>query len=380
MALAVALILIAVGAVLFHVLSPWWFTPIASNWGLLDDTIDITMLITGVVFVAINLFIAYAIFRFRHREGLKADYQPENKKLEGWLTVVTSLGIVAMLAPGLYVYSDMIAAPPEATEVEALAQQWQWRYRLPGKDGMLGKTDIAFIDAANPFGVDPGDPHARDDLLIAGAALQLPVGRPVKMLLRSTDVLHNFYVPQFRAKMDVVPGLVSQFWFTPTRVGRFEVLCAELCGVGHYNMRSHVDVVDPAAYTAWEAAQLSFAATRTPPPAAAAGEAGESLVDVGARLAQTRGCLACHRTDDQRGIGPGWRDLYGRQETLADGTQVTVDDAYLRESIVAPNARIVRGYPAVMPPADLSDDEVAALIAYIRSLAGSSAGDVAGRP
>lgn len=262
MALAIALVVIVVATVVFHFASPWWFTPIASNWGLLDDTILITLVITGAVFVAVNLFVAVAIVRFRHRAGHRAAFEPENRRLEGRLTLLTTAGIVAMLAPGLYVYSQMIAAPADAAPVEVLGQQWQWRFRFPGADGRLGRTDVRHVSADNPFGLNPDDPHGRDDVLVASPELHLPLDRPVAMLLRSHDVLHNFYVPQFRVKMDLVPGLVSRFWLTPTRAGRFEILCAELCGLAHYNMRGHVVVEDEAAFRAWLAAQPTFAAAR----------------------------------------------------------------------------------------------------------------------
>jgi cytochrome c oxidase subunit II len=258
MALAIALILIAAASVLFHFASPWWFTPIASNWGRLDDTILITLIITGVVFVAVNLFIAWAIVRYRHRPGHRAAYEPESPRLESSLTAVTALGIVAMLTPGLYVYSEMIDIPSDALVVEVLGQQWQWRFRFPGADGQLGLSDTRFMSADKPFGVDPKDAHGRDDVLIDGPELHLPLGKPVKIVLRSRDVLHDFYVPEFRAKMDIVPGTVSRFWFTPTRMGRFEILCAELCGVGHFNMRGHVVVEDESAFHAWLATQPTF--------------------------------------------------------------------------------------------------------------------------
>ncbi|NMG77299.1 cytochrome c oxidase subunit II [Aromatoleum diolicum] len=269
MALAIALILIVVASVLFHFVSPWWFTPIASNWDLLDDTIQVTLVITGAVFVAVNLFIAWAIIRYRHRPGQRAAYEPESPKLESGLTAVTTVGIVAMLAPGLYVYSDMINAPKDALIVEVLGQQWQWRFRFPGADGRLGVSDTRFMSGERPFGLDPDDPYGRDDVLVDSPELHLPLGKPVTLLLRSRDVLHNFYVPQFRAKMDLVPGTVSRFWLTPTRTGRFEILCAELCGIGHYNMRGYVIVEDEAAFHGWLATQPSFAQTLPATTAAA---------------------------------------------------------------------------------------------------------------
>lgn len=376
MALAVALILIVLAAVLFHFLSPWWFTPLASNWGLLDDTILITLVITGVVFVAINLFVAWTVIRFRHHPDRRAHYEPENRPLEGWLTVLTAVGIFAMLAPGLYVYSAMINPPTDAATVEVLGQQWQWRFRFPGADGRLGRSDARFISPEQPFGLDPDDPATLDDVLVDSAELHLPLGRPVVVLLRSRDVLHNFYVPPFRAKMDLVPGLVSRFWVTPTQPGRFAILCAELCGVGHFNMRGEVVVEDATAFAGWLAAQPTFAARL-------AGRADDGLnasARQGKGLAQSRGCVACHSSDGSRSIGPGWRGLYGREETLADGRKVKVDAAYLAESIRNPGAAVVQGYPAIMPPAALDDAEVAALVAYIQALTGPAAAQAQGTP
>lgn len=264
MAIVLALLLIVIGSVAFHLLSPWWWTPIASNWDYIDTTITITFWITGIVFAAVILFMAYCVYKFRHREGLKAHYEPENKKLEGWLTLVTGLGVAALLAPGLMVWGQYISVPDEATEVEVFAQQWYWSYRLPGEDGQLGRSDARLVGPGNPLGLDPNDPNGRDDLIIEGDTLHLPVEKPVKMLLRSVDVLHNFYVPEFRAKMDMVPGMVTYFWFTPTRLGEFEVLCAELCGVGHGVMRGLVRIDSQQDYQAWLQGQLSFAQLQAP--------------------------------------------------------------------------------------------------------------------
>src|ERR1700692_630495 len=151
MALAVALLLLVVGTILFHFLSPWWFTPIASNWTMMDATLNITFVVTGIVFVAVNLFMACAVFLYRHRQGRRAEYSPENKKLEWWLTIVTSVGVAAMLAPGLFVWAKFVTVPPGASEVEVVGQQWNFMYRFPGKDGVLGTTDIRVASAAHPF-------------------------------------------------------------------------------------------------------------------------------------------------------------------------------------------------------------------------------------
>lgn len=259
MGVALIFILVAVGSVLFHILSPWWWTPIASNWESIDHTIIITFWITGIAFTAVVGFLGYCIFRFRHRKDARAAYEPENKSLEGWLTIGTGLGVAAMLAPGLYVWHQYISVPKDATDVEVVGRQWQWSYRLPGKDGKLGKTDVQAISADNPLGLDPNDPAGQDDVIIDGEDLRLPIGKPIKVLLRSIDVLHDFYVPEFRAKMDMIPGVVTYYWLTPTRTGTFDVLCAELCGVGHSQMRGKVVVEEQEKNKAWLESQPTFA-------------------------------------------------------------------------------------------------------------------------
>jgi len=257
---ALILVLVALGSVLFHILSPWWWTPIASNWRYIDDTIIITFWITGGVFTAILLFMAYCVFRFRHQPRRRAAYEPENKKLEWWLTIVTAVGVGAMLTPGLFVWAQFVTVPEGASEAEAIGQQWQWSFRLPGEDGRLGKSDTQYISSDNPLGLNPNDRDARDDVVIEGGEdLHLPLGKPVKLLLRSIDVVHSFYVPEFRTKMDLLPGMVTYVWFIPTRTGTFEILCAELCGSGHFSMRGKVVVQEESEYQAWLRKQKTFA-------------------------------------------------------------------------------------------------------------------------
>jgi cytochrome c oxidase subunit II len=251
--------LVAVGSVLFHVLSPWWWTPIASNWSYIDDTINLTFWITGLVFTAVVLFMAYCVWRFRHQKGRKAAYEPESARLEWWLTVVTAVGVAAMLAPGLFVWQRFVTVPDGASEFEVVGQQWQWSFRLPGKDGRLGASATESVSPDNPLGLNPDDPNGQDDVVIEGGDLHLPMGKPVKVLMRSIDVLHDFYVPEFRAKMDMVPGMVTYFWLTPTRAGTFEILCFELCGLGHPDMRGEVVVEEESDYQAWLQDQPTFA-------------------------------------------------------------------------------------------------------------------------
>jgi cytochrome c oxidase subunit 2 len=370
MAIAIALFVIVIGSVVFQLASPWWLTPLASNWKQMDDTLTITLVITGIFFVVINLFVAYTLLRFRHRKGSgqRAAYEPENKRLERWLIGVTSVGIVALLAPGLVVYADYVNPPRDALVIEIVGQQWQWRYRFPGPDGKLGSSDARFVNGANPFGLDPDDPAAHDNIVVSGNEVHLPVNKPIKVLLRSHDVLHDFFVPQFRARMNIVPGQVSTFWFTPTQAGRFEAMCAQLCGVGHPNMRGTVIVEDPALFTAWLKTQPTFAATRAPAaPDAGAGPAGQ-----GRSLAQAKGCVACHSVDGSPGAGPTWKGLFGKTETFADGSSAPVDEAFLKTEIRNPTARVVKGFAPIMPKIELPDDELEALVAYIKSQGGTA--------
>ncbi|MDX2410401.1 MAG: c-type cytochrome [Woeseiaceae bacterium] len=259
MPLAVVLILLVVGSVVFHLLSPWTFTELASNWGLIDFTIDITFWVTGTVFVLVNLFMAYCVIKFRYKKGARATYEPENKKLETWLTAVTAVGVAAMLTPGLFVWASFVNVPEDAIEVEAVGQQWHWTFRYPGDDGKFGEVDAERITGDNPFGMDPDDPNGQDDILVYSPEAHIPIDQPVKFLLRSKDVLHDFAVAQFRVKMDLVPGMETFLWLTPTRLGRFEILCEELCGIAHHTMRGAVVVDEPEEYASWIAKQSTWA-------------------------------------------------------------------------------------------------------------------------
>ena len=159
---------------------------------------------------------------------------------------------------------QFVRSPDGASEIEVVGQQWQWSFRLPGKDGRLGTADIRYVSPNNPLGLNPRDPNGRDDVVIEGGELHLPLDKPVKVVLRSIDVVHDFYVPEFRARMNLVPGMVTHFWFTPARTGTFDILCAALCGVGHPMMRGKVVVDTEIDYQAWLDEQKTFAQLSAP--------------------------------------------------------------------------------------------------------------------
>ena len=363
MTMAIVLFVIVVASVLFNFFSPWWFTPIASNWGGIDTALIITFWICGVAFVLIGGFMVYAIWKYRYREGQTAAYEPENTKLEWILTIATTIGVVGMLAPGLAVWDDYVNVPEEAAEVEIVGQQWAWSYRLPGADGQLGTVDSRRIAFDNPFGIIAEDTYGQDDILIARGALHLPIDEPVKALLRSKDVLHDFWVPQFRAKMDIVPGMITYMWFTPTRAGTYEVLCAELCGVGHHTMRGTVVVDERADYERWLDSQRTYADILA---GVEASTPADPQVALGQQLVQSNGCQACHSLDGSALIGPTWQGLWGRTETLDTGVEVVVDADYVRSSITSPNDQLVATFAPVMIAYEFTDEELDAIIAYLR--------------
>lgn len=359
MAIAVVLVLLVVGSIIFHFMSPWWLTPIASNWSTMDDTLLLTFWVTGIVFIAVNLFLAWAVFRYRHRKGQKADYEPENKKLEWWLTIVTSVGIAAMLAPGLFVWGKFVIVPEDASIVEVVGQQWHWSFRFPGEDGTLGKSNPRLITPANPFGVDPLDPRGQDDVLIARPELKLPIDQPVKVLLRSKDVLHNFTVTQFRVKMDLVPGMITYLWLTPTLAGEYEILCEELCGLAHFAMRGRVVVVPQDEFDTWLADQPTFAETQT-----------LAAADPVAGAAQFAVCMACHGPGGEGNPALNAPQLAGQQawyvrrqlHNFRDGLR----GAHEQDTFGAQ----MRAFAAMLP----DDTAIRNLAAYVESLPGQTPG------
>lgn len=282
MAIAIALILVTLFSVLFYFLSPWHLTPLASNWGAIDMTILISFWVTGIVFVVVVGFMAWSIIRYRYDSSRRSGYEPENKKLEFWLTAVSTVGIAALLAPGLVVWADYVGVPDETQKVEVVGSQWHWMFRYPGEDGEFGRVDTQFMDGDNPLGLDPDDPDGQDNIIVDRPVVYLPVDENIEVRLRSRDVIHNFKVPNFRAKMDALPGQMSYFWFTPTETGDFQAVCAQHCGLAHFAMRARVKVVERDEFEEWLDEQPTFAETQE----------HQGDPEVGESLYQP--CIACH--------------------------------------------------------------------------------------
>jgi cytochrome c oxidase subunit II len=357
MALAVVIFLLVIGSIIFHFASPWWFTDIAADWGSIDFTINITFWVTGFVFIACNLFLAYCVYKFRQKDGHKAVYEPENHKLEVGLSSITAIGVVAMLAPGLFVWASIVTPPDDATEFEVMGQQWQWAFRYPGADGILGTADTPLVTETNPFGVNPEDPNGQDDIIILDPVMHLPLDKPVKALLRSNDVLHNYTVPQFRVKMDMVPGMTSYIWFEPNKAGSYDLMCEELCGIGHFVMRGKIVVETQAEYDAWLAQQPTFAETQAvAAPNAAAGQAQYAV------------CAACHGAQ-----GEGNQALNGPKLAGQQAWYIERQLKYFKEGVRGGEGDTNGQAMAPMANMLADDNAIRNMAAYISSLPDNAA-------
>jgi cytochrome c oxidase subunit 2 len=248
-----------------------WLPPLNSDRGAIDSAMSATLLVTGLVFIATNLLLAFLAWRYSDRAGAKASYWHDDTRLEIAWTGVTAVIMFVFLFNALRLWADMTSdAPQDAVVVEVTGQQFRWVFRYPGRDGAFGRTDFRKVDVntENYIGLDLDDPAARDDVLSVND-LYVPAGRPVAVRIRSTDVIHSFFLPHFRVKQDAMPGMTTRTWFVPKQEGSWEVACAEHCGLGHYKMRGQIQVLSPQAFEA-KLAELA------PQPAAAESEPAAS--------------------------------------------------------------------------------------------------------
>ncbi len=305
--------------------------PSSAQATAIDQLFQGEIVVISFLFALIVVPLVYSLVVFRRRsEDEYGAYITGNTPLElAWSLI--PLGIVLYFAYwGAQSLAEVRRADPQALEVRVIGFQWGWRYEYPQYD-------------------------------IQSTTLYLPVNRQVKLSLESLDVIHSFWVPEFRIKQDLVPGRVTELRLTPAETGSFVNRCAEICGTAHAYMVSDVVVMTEEEFEDWLADQTAAAVEEA---------AGERQVDPenGRQLAQANGCLACHSLDGSELVGPTWLGLYGSQIELQDGSVVTVDDAFLVESILDPNATIIAGYAPVMPAYDLSEADLADIIAFIESL------------
>jgi cytochrome c oxidase subunit 2 len=220
-----------------------WLPPLKSDRGAIDHAIWLSLVVTGAVFILTNLLLAYFSWRYQDDGQTRAAYWHHNPRLEWSWTLVTALIMSAFLFKALTLWAEVKSAPPaDAMLIEVTGQQFAWNVRYPGPDGMLGRTDHILASQENPIGLDKSDAAAADDVLLLNQ-MYLPLDRAVRVQVRSMDVIHSFFLPNFRVKQDAVPGMTVELWFTPKEAGDFEIACAEHCGLGHYRMRGQLHVV-----------------------------------------------------------------------------------------------------------------------------------------
>ena len=251
--------------------------------------------------------------------------------LELTWTIIPLLISMTIFVWGASIFFKAYRAPQQAMEVYVVGKQWMWKFQH-----QTGQREIN--------------------------ELHVPVGARVKLTMTTEDVIHSFYVPAFRIKQDVVPGRYLQTWFEATKAGKYYLFCTEYCGTNHSGMGGYVYVMEPAAYQQW----------------LAGGTGAESAASQGQKLFQERGCASCHQVEPggQQGRGPTLYALFGKQQAVEGGASVTVDESYIRESILNPRAHVAAGFQDIMPAfqGQLSEEQILQLVAYIRSLAPAAAG------
>ena len=245
------LLAILVGATVFAFASRRWAAPapITAQGFEVDRQYERTLYVAGVVFVLAQLGLAYLVIRFRDR-GRPARFIPGNNVLEVAWTSATAIAFIGLALAGRRVWADLRLdnSGQRAVEVEVTSAQFVYTFRYPGADGKFGRLDPALVNAGagNPLGIDPNDPAGKDDLVVS--VLTVPVNRPVELLMRSQDVIHGFFVRELRLQQDLVPGMVIPVHFAAQQVGRYEIVCTQLCGQSHNTMRSFLNVVTEADY------------------------------------------------------------------------------------------------------------------------------------
>ncbi|MFZ9594925.1 MAG: cytochrome c oxidase subunit II [Bdellovibrionia bacterium] len=322
-------------------------TDIAVKW---DSLYNFLVGLSIFFFILVIGGMLVFIYKYRHKPGVKTQYMTDSHLLEGlWVGVPTAL-LMGIFVWGYSVYHSMKSAPSDAYEIRVLGKQWLWTFQYDD-----GRTTVNEV--------------------------YVPVNRPVKLVMTSEDVLHGFFVPNFRIKQDVVPGMYSSIWFTATVPGKHQVFCTEYCGTSHSGMLAKVIALSEDQWEAWvnhkkigDVPEAGMDVAATDSTSGTSGSAMQkptlSLVEQGRVVYETKGCVACHSTDGTNHIGPTHKGLYGSKVELANGKTVVADENYIRDHIENPASNTVKGYNPVMPTFKglITEAEMNALIAYIKSL------------
>jgi cytochrome c oxidase subunit 2 len=295
--------------------------------GQVDTLFDFILWVSVLLFVLVTGATIYFVIKYRRRGGeSRTTPYVENLGLEITWTVLPTILIMIIFVWGFKDYLRLHIVPAHAIEVKVTGQKWFWSFSYPDGPTTVGE-------------------------------LIVPANKPVKLLMSSQDVIHSFFVPSFRVKMDVLPNRYTITWFEATQIGEFQIFCTEFCGKGHSEMLAKVKVLPEEEYNLW--------LEKSSGP-----QEGETMEEYGARLFVKNACVTCHSLDGSRNVGPTFLGLFGRQEVMKDGQTIVVDENYLRESMLNPMSKIVQGYDPVMPTFQgiLKDVDIDGLIAYIKSL------------
>jgi len=299
--------------------------------GLSGEVVDRVFLYILVVTVSllclITFLMVYFVIRYQKRRNPQPVDVHENIWLEIVWTIVPTLLVLTMFFYGLTGFNFLKRAPEGAMKVKVIARQWSWLFEY--ENGMRSTE------------------------------LRVPIGKPVNLSLISEDVIHGFYVPAFRIKQDVVPGMVNHLWFQPTQVGSFDVLCTQYCGLQHAKMATQIVVLPENEFNQWYQKGKEEKEAKAPAR--------------GIQLFQEKGCRACHSIDGTSLVGPTVKGLFGKTVTvITDGKerQVVADETYLRKSLLEPNADLVKGFPPIMPSQKglITDEELEGIITYMKEL------------
>lgn len=309
----------------------WWLPEAASTFAHeVDNTFAVVYWLDVIFFAMIIAAMVLFTVKYRRRkEGQRTSPVKGNHALEFAWSFIPGVFLLVFFVMGFRTYMDMQVAPVDSMNIRVTGQKWNWSYEYPE----LGIT------------------MSGDDGLV------VPAMTPVRLTITSVDVLHSFFVPDFRTKKDAVPNRYSTIWFEAMAPGEHPVYCAEYCGDGHSRMASKVTVLEPAKFKEWVASKKQASASMT-------------SEEHGKQLFNSQGCAGCHSIDGTRIVGPSLKGKYGTTEQLADGSSVTIDDNYIHESLMSPGAKVVAGFAPQMPPYQgrLKDDEISALIDYIKTL------------
>jgi cytochrome c oxidase subunit II len=237
----------------FFVAKTWWFpAPISAHGIAYDAQFMRTLVIVGIIFILAQFALGWVIMKFRD-DGGRAGYSHGNNKLETVWTSATALLFIGLVVMGTKIWAGVHfdEAPPDAIPIEVTAKQFAWSFRYPGPDGKFGHTDLKLVNdsAGNPLGLDDKDPASKDD--IVSASLKVPAGKPIRLMMHSRDVIHNFFVRELRMKQDIVPGMEIPLHFQADTPGLYEVPCSELCGLGHFQMRTTMQVMSESEFQQW---------------------------------------------------------------------------------------------------------------------------------